>query len=108
VEVKTYTTDLEWFQVSNWFINARVRIWKPMIEEMYKDLKRTSIGWRAGDGSGAAAEYEQGNMLAAWRWPVNCTTAVIGQFIWGLVTFFWYVHYIYNQQWLRSPVSISR
>lgn len=25
------------FQVSNWFINARVRLWKPMIEEMYKD-----------------------------------------------------------------------
>nr|GME20073.1 BEL1-like homeodomain protein 11 [Ipomoea batatas] len=24
-------------QVSNWFINARVRLWKPMIEEMYRD-----------------------------------------------------------------------
>ncbi|KAL0297226.1 UNVERIFIED_CONTAM: Homeobox protein A [Sesamum radiatum] len=24
-------------QVSNWFINARVRLWKPMIEEMYGD-----------------------------------------------------------------------
>jgi hypothetical protein len=24
-------------QVSNWFINARVRLWKPMVEEMYKD-----------------------------------------------------------------------
>lgn len=24
------------YQVSNWFINARVRLWKPMIEEMYK------------------------------------------------------------------------
>ncbi|KAK8596687.1 hypothetical protein V6N12_065167 [Hibiscus sabdariffa] len=24
-------------QVSNWFINARVRPWKPMIEEMYKE-----------------------------------------------------------------------
>ena len=23
-------------QVSNWFINARVRLWKPMIEEMYQ------------------------------------------------------------------------
>ncbi|VFQ99181.1 unnamed protein product [Cuscuta campestris] len=24
-------------QVSNWFINVRVRLWKPMIEEMYRD-----------------------------------------------------------------------
>ncbi|XP_062233094.1 homeobox protein ATH1-like isoform X2 [Phragmites australis] len=31
-------------QVSNWFINARVRLWKPMIEEMYEDLKKASGG----------------------------------------------------------------
>ncbi|MQL81027.1 hypothetical protein Taro_013471 [Colocasia esculenta] len=30
-------TGLTRSQVSNWFINARVRLWKPMIEEMYKD-----------------------------------------------------------------------
>lgn len=24
-------------QVSNWFINARVRLWKPMVEEMYSE-----------------------------------------------------------------------
>ncbi|GMG99103.1 hypothetical protein Nepgr_000943 [Nepenthes gracilis] len=28
-------------QVSNWFINARVRLWKPLIEEMYAELNRT-------------------------------------------------------------------
>lgn len=27
-------------QVSNWFINARVRIWKPMIDEMYAEMNR--------------------------------------------------------------------
>uniref|UniRef100_A0A7N0RD14 Homeobox domain-containing protein n=1 Tax=Kalanchoe fedtschenkoi TaxID=63787 RepID=A0A7N0RD14_KALFE len=27
-------------QVSNWFINARVRLWKPMIEEMYAEINR--------------------------------------------------------------------
>ncbi|KAK4412601.1 Homeobox protein A [Sesamum alatum] len=27
-------------QVSNWFINARVRLWKPMIEEMYTEMNR--------------------------------------------------------------------
>nr|CAB3498879.1 unnamed protein product [Digitaria exilis] len=30
------TTGLSRNQISNWFINARVRLWKPMIEEMYK------------------------------------------------------------------------
>ncbi|KAI5393468.1 homeobox protein ATH1 [Lathyrus oleraceus] len=27
-------------QVSNWFINARVRLWKPLIEEMYAEMNR--------------------------------------------------------------------
>eukprot|EP00250_Pteridium_aquilinum_P019925 c24627_g1_i1 orf=21-2876(-) len=30
-------TGLSRNQVSNWFINARVRLWKPMIEEMYTE-----------------------------------------------------------------------
>ncbi|XP_072995017.1 homeobox protein BEL1 homolog [Typha latifolia] len=30
-------TGLSRSQVSNWFINARVRLWKPMIEEMYSE-----------------------------------------------------------------------
>lgn len=36
-------------QVSNWFINARVRLWKPMVEEMYLEEQK--------DG-GAADEKE--------------------------------------------------
>ncbi|KAM0884678.1 hypothetical protein ACQ4PT_030822 [Festuca glaucescens] len=31
------STGLSRRQISNWFINARVRLWKPMIEEMYND-----------------------------------------------------------------------
>ncbi|XP_020585051.1 BEL1-like homeodomain protein 3 [Phalaenopsis equestris] len=37
-------------QVSNWFINARVRLWKPMIEEMYSEINRKN---RAEEGSSA-------------------------------------------------------
>ncbi|KAK1289292.1 Homeobox protein ATH1 [Acorus calamus] len=36
-------------QVSNWFINARVRLWKPLIEEMYTEISRRS---RAEEGTG--------------------------------------------------------
>ncbi|KAF3333398.1 homeobox protein ATH1 [Carex littledalei] len=38
-------------QVSNWFINARVRLWKPMIEEMYAEVYKTK-------------ENEEGNSAA--------------------------------------------
>lgn len=33
-------------QVSNWFINARVRLWKPMIEEMYLEFSKKN--WNEG------------------------------------------------------------
>ncbi|KAL6637787.1 hypothetical protein ACP70R_025359 [Stipagrostis hirtigluma subsp. patula] len=36
--------------VSNWFINARVRLWKPMIEEMYQQECRELEGSSAGGG----------------------------------------------------------
>lgn len=38
-------------QVSNWFINARVRLWKPMVEEMYQQEAKD----HEGEGEGAAA-----------------------------------------------------
>ncbi|KAL0331291.1 UNVERIFIED_CONTAM: Homeobox protein BEL1 [Sesamum angustifolium] len=31
-------------QVSNWFINARVRLWKPMVEEMYLEEQKEEEG----------------------------------------------------------------
>lgn len=37
-------------QVSNWFINARVRLWKPMIEEMYTEMNRRT-GRRNNEGT---------------------------------------------------------
>lgn len=35
---------VSWYlQVSNWFINARVRLWKPLIEEMYAEMNRRML-----------------------------------------------------------------
>ncbi|XP_042039893.1 homeobox protein BEL1 homolog [Salvia splendens] len=43
-------TGLSRSQVSNWFINARVRLWKPMVEEMYlEELKEKDGGSRTPD-----------------------------------------------------------
>ncbi|XP_011629004.1 homeobox protein BEL1 homolog isoform X2 [Amborella trichopoda] len=36
-------TGLSRSQVSNWFINARVRLWKPMVEEMYLEEAKEDI-----------------------------------------------------------------
>ncbi|XP_040384188.1 homeobox protein BEL1 homolog [Oryza brachyantha] len=41
-------TGLSRSQVANWFINARVRLWKPMVEEMYAEEMKDE------DGSGGA------------------------------------------------------
>ncbi|KAK3146193.1 hypothetical protein QOZ80_3BG0262850 [Eleusine coracana subsp. coracana] len=47
-------TGLSRNQVSNWFINARVRLWKPMIEEMYQQECRELDGSSAGGGPESA------------------------------------------------------
>ncbi|TKW19219.1 hypothetical protein SEVIR_4G006100v4 [Setaria viridis] len=49
-------TGLSRSQVSNWFINARVRLWKPMIEDMYtEEVKQQSEVAQNPSGGGAGA-----------------------------------------------------
>lgn len=38
-------------QVSNWFINARVRLWKPMVEEMYLEETKEQDNLGSPDGA---------------------------------------------------------
>ncbi|KAL7160070.1 hypothetical protein ABFS83_01G070200 [Erythranthe nasuta] len=60
-------TGLSRSQVSNWFINARVRLWKPMVEEMYLEELKEDEGV-AGDGSGGgggAAVYENDGLMSS-------------------------------------------
>uniref|UniRef100_A0A0E0KIM5 Homeobox domain-containing protein n=1 Tax=Oryza punctata TaxID=4537 RepID=A0A0E0KIM5_ORYPU len=52
-------TGLSRNQVSNWFINARVRLWKPMIEEMYQQECKELEG--SSGGGGGAGGPESGN-----------------------------------------------
>lgn len=46
-------TGLSRSQVSNWFINARVRLWKPMVEEMYLEETKEEENLGSPDGSKA-------------------------------------------------------
>ncbi|KAG1335354.1 hypothetical protein COCNU_03G014730 [Cocos nucifera] len=50
-------------QVSNWFINARVRLWKPMIEEMHSELTKKNQT----DGSGGESR-SHGNIGSQRFW----------------------------------------
>ncbi|XP_020089141.1 BEL1-like homeodomain protein 4 [Ananas comosus] len=48
-------TGLSRNQVSNWFINARVRLWKPMVEEMYQQEAKDHDDDDEDDEAAAAA-----------------------------------------------------
>ncbi|KAL6870925.1 hypothetical protein ACP4OV_014773 [Aristida adscensionis] len=66
-------TGLTRSQVSNWFINARVRLWKPMVEEMYLEETKDQAGDGAGDegksggGSKGGSANDNGGVEATPR-----------------------------------------
>ncbi|KAL1208812.1 BEL1-like homeodomain protein 5 [Cardamine amara subsp. amara] len=62
-EMLAKQTGLTKSQVSNWFINARVRVWKPMVEELYleeMDIEESKYGSNLNDtnkGSSSKKPY---------------------------------------------------
>ncbi|XP_047169997.1 BEL1-like homeodomain protein 1 [Vigna umbellata] len=69
-------TGLTRSQVSNWFINARVRLWKPMVEEMYLEEMKDHEQKGSEDKSSKSNEDSSTKMAApAEKGPSNETEA---------------------------------
>ncbi|XP_039046674.1 homeobox protein BEL1 homolog [Hibiscus syriacus] len=57
-------TGLSRSQVSNWFINARVRLWKPMVEEMYlEETKEHENNMASSDNVAADGDDDNGWLI---------------------------------------------
>ncbi|RIA05071.1 hypothetical protein BRARA_K00676 [Brassica rapa] len=54
-------------QVSNWFINARVRLWKPMIEEMYAEMNKRKLNNTQLQGNGGSRRIPKSIMMTQER-----------------------------------------
>ncbi|KAG4401758.1 hypothetical protein GLYMA_02G060002v4 [Glycine max] len=66
-------TGLSRNQVSNWFINARVRLWKPMVEDMYQQELKEAEGAEEDRERNQSSSNNSGHQLA--QTPTPSTTA---------------------------------
>ncbi|KAI3462801.1 hypothetical protein Pfo_019464 [Paulownia fortunei] len=68
-------TGLSRNQVSNWFINARVRLWKPMVEDMYQQEAKDETEEQEGDQSSSTSPAN--NAQTPTPHPTTTTTTTI-------------------------------
>ncbi|XVE59657.1 hypothetical protein DITRI_Ditri05aG0063600 [Diplodiscus trichospermus] len=64
-------TGLTRSQVSNWFINARVRLWKPMVEEMYLEEVKEQERNGNEDNENKSEQKESGSSSSAQQETVS-------------------------------------
>ncbi|CAI9097594.1 OLC1v1034063C2 [Oldenlandia corymbosa var. corymbosa] len=95
-------TGLTRSQVSNWFINARVRLWKPMVEEMYME----EIKENEKNGSeDKMSKSEQNEDSGSKSNPLEDKTSILeNQNNKGFIT---KQDHFTNQNISASPVSVS-
>ncbi|ESW28869.1 hypothetical protein PHAVU_002G024800 [Phaseolus vulgaris] len=68
-------TGLSRNQVSNWFINARVRLWKPMVEEMYQQELKEAENTEERENNQSNNSNTSGNQAQTPSTPGAATTS---------------------------------
>ncbi|KAL3525760.1 hypothetical protein ACH5RR_014132 [Cinchona calisaya] len=69
-------TGLSRNQVSNWFINARVRLWKPMVEEMYQQEAKEQEGEEEEEDGEPSHQSNSNNNNNIAQTPMPSSTAI--------------------------------
>ncbi|XP_073122559.1 BEL1-like homeodomain protein 2 [Henckelia pumila] len=77
-------TGLSKNQVANWFINARVRLWKPMVEEMYQKEFQDEVQHGAAAAQSPMHNSPPGGKILEVNGPENDPTKQTNNYINGL------------------------